>query len=72
MNNRLWRLSENECSSEQLVAIAVRHVKLALEHLNPKTSAERKRKIVSEITQLREEREALLGAANRIDKIKTN
>lgn len=57
MNKRLWMLSEDECRSEQLVAISVRHTKLALEYLNRKTSIERKQAILSEIAQLRIERD---------------
>jgi hypothetical protein len=66
MNKRLWMLSEDECRSEELVAIAARHTKLALEHLNRKTSIERKQTILSEIAQLRLERDALLDEADCI------
>lgn len=64
MNKRLWKLSEDEYRSQQLVAIAVRHTQLALEHLNRKTSVERKRTILSEIAQLRIERDALINEAD--------
>ena len=72
MNKRLWMLYENECSSEQLVVIAVRHTKLALEYLNRKTSVERKQTILSEIAMLRIERDALINEAGSSPKIKTN
>ncbi|RTE08239.1 hypothetical protein [Paenibacillus whitsoniae] len=61
MNKRLLMLSEDECCSGKLVAIAARHVKLALEYLNRKTSIERKQTILTEITNLREERDALIN-----------
>ncbi|WP_240417386.1 hypothetical protein [Paenibacillus periandrae] len=70
MNKRLWMLPENECCSEQLVASAARHVKLALEYLNHKTSVERKHTILSEIAKLRTERDALLNEAVCTDKNK--
>ncbi|NQX69402.1 hypothetical protein HQN90_25015 [Paenibacillus alba] len=67
MNKYLLMLSENECCSERLVSIAARHIKLALEYLNRKTSIERKQTNLSEIAKLREERDALINQAVCID-----
>ncbi|WP_409344232.1 hypothetical protein [Paenibacillus sp. MBLB4367] len=64
MNKRIWTLSEYECCSRQLLALAVRHTKLALEYLNRKTSIERKQTILSEISKLRAERDAFLNAVD--------
>ncbi|THF73872.1 hypothetical protein [Cohnella fermenti] len=60
MNKHLWNLPESEAGIDRLLAIAARHVKLALEYLNRSTSYERKQAICIEIAALRAEREALL------------
>jgi len=52
---------QDDVDTQALMEIAVRHVKLALEHSKANTSLDRRKAIQSEIQALRATREAILG-----------
>jgi hypothetical protein len=56
----LWVVLENDIYREQLLILATRHVKLALEFSQRGTSLERKQEIKTEVESLRTERNRLL------------
>lgn len=63
-------LEVDDATSDQLLEIARRHCKLALEHGRAKTSMERKIKIRQEIETLRSERQSLIEQVQKSQKIR--
>ncbi|MBW7476670.1 hypothetical protein K0T92_18280 [Paenibacillus oenotherae] len=61
MNKELRMLVEDDDLRQQLLVIAARHIKLALEHSNRRTTMERKQFIIREIAILRADRDALIN-----------
>lgn len=65
MRKQLRTLLEDDYLRKQLVAIAARHIKLALEHVDRRTTNPRKREIRIEIAVLRAKRDALINWTRR-------
>jgi hypothetical protein len=61
MKNYIWKADQDGCFDKRLLDLAVRHVKLALEFSQRKTTLERRQKIKNEVLLIREQRDNLLN-----------
>ena len=65
--NYLRNLDLDDVTTQRLIQIAQRHIKLALEHSKPNTLPDRREAIKQDIQGLRAERDALLNVMRRED-----